>query len=126
MSTTTYTDTLMTSESASQPQLVIWGTNINMHRVKMKFQEFIKCYLVHDEQEQRELVKQGYDITEPYYMLKLDEVRVDSSPYRYCSNINLLYYIKLLFFASYLFLNFKKKELYSLVLCIDMVKFRLK
>lgn len=97
MSTTTYTDTLMTSESASQPQLVIWGTNINMHRVKMKFQEFIKCYLVHDEQEQRELVKQGYDITEPYYMLKLDEVRVDSSPYRYCSNINLLYYTWLLF-----------------------------
>lgn len=74
MSTTTYTDTLMTSESASQPQLVIWGTNINMHRVKMKFQEFIKCYLVHDEQEQRELVKDGVDITEPYYMTKLDEV----------------------------------------------------
>ena len=75
MSTATYTDTLMTSESASQPQLVIWGTNINMHRVKMKFQEFIKCYLVHDEQEQRDLMKEGVDITEPYYMQKLDEVR---------------------------------------------------
>lgn len=79
MSTTTYTDTLMTSESASQPQLVIWGTNINMHRVKMKFQEFIKCYLVHDEQEQRELLKVGIDITEPYYMQKLDEVQLSSS-----------------------------------------------
>lgn len=109
MSTTTYTDTLMTSESASQPQLVIWGTNINMHRVKMKFQEFIKCYLVHDEQEQRELVKQGYDITEPYYMLKLDEVRVDSSPYRYSSNINLLYYTRLIFFSLSLFLKFEIK-----------------
>jgi hypothetical protein len=71
---TTLTDTLMTSESASQPQLVIWGTNINMHKVKLKFQEFIKCYMVHDEQEQRDLMNEGIDVTEPYYMQKLEEV----------------------------------------------------
>jgi len=49
----------MTSESASQPQLVIWGTNINMHKVKIKFQEFIKIYLLHDEQEQKEFANEG-------------------------------------------------------------------
>jgi hypothetical protein len=71
---TTLTDTLMTSESASQPQLVIWGTNINMHKVKIKFQEFIKVYMIHDENEQKELANEGIDISEPYYMQRLEEV----------------------------------------------------
>ena len=57
--TSATTDMLMTSESASQPQLVIWGTNINMHKVKIKFQEFIKIYLLHDEQEQKEFANEG-------------------------------------------------------------------
>jgi hypothetical protein len=75
MSTTSATtDMLMTSESASQPELVIWGTNINMHKVKTKFQEFIKIYLLHDEQEQKEFANEGIDITEPYYMQRLEEV----------------------------------------------------
>ena len=73
---TTLTDTLMTSESASQPQLVIWGTNINMHKVKIKFQEFIKVYMIHDENEQKELANEGIDISEPYYMQRLEEVYI--------------------------------------------------
>jgi hypothetical protein len=64
----------MTSESASQPQLVIWGTNINMHKIKLKFQEFIKAYMIHDEQEQKDLINEGIDVTEPYYLQKLEEV----------------------------------------------------
>ena len=72
--TSTLTDTLMTSESASQPQLVIWGTNINMHKIKIKFQEFIKIYMLHDEAEQKEFANEGIDITEPYYMQRLEEV----------------------------------------------------
>lgn len=74
MMTSTLTDTLMTSECSSQPQLVIWGTNINMHKIKIKFQEFIKIYLLHDEHEQKELANEGIDVTEPYYMQKLEEV----------------------------------------------------
>ena len=77
MSTTSATtDMLMTSESASQPQLVIWGTNINMHKVKIKFQEFIKIYLLHDEQEQIEFANEGIDTSEPYYMQRLEEVKL--------------------------------------------------
>lgn len=72
--TSTLTDTLMTSECSSQPQLVIWGTNINMHKIKIKFQEFIKIYILHDETEQKEFGNEGIDITEPYYMQKLEEV----------------------------------------------------
>jgi len=64
----------MTSECSSQPQLVIWGTNINMHKIKIKFQEFIKIYMLHDEHEQKEFANEGIDITEPYYMQKLEEV----------------------------------------------------
>jgi hypothetical protein len=74
MSTTNYTETLMTSESANQPQLVIWGTNVNIHKVKVRFQEFIKAYMIHDETEQKELMNAGIDITEPYYMQRLEEV----------------------------------------------------
>ena len=72
--TSTLTDTLMTSEASSQPQLVIWGTNVNMHKVKIKFQEFIKVYMLHDEREQKEFANEGIDISEPYYMQKLEEV----------------------------------------------------
>ena len=78
---TTYTDTMMTSESASQPQLVIWGTNINMHKVKVKFQEFIKVYLIHDEAEQRELMNEGIDVSEPYYMQRLEEMHLIEDPF---------------------------------------------
>jgi len=70
----------MTSESASQPQLVIWGTNINMHKIKIKFQEFIKAYMIHDEQEQKELANEGIDITEPYYMQRLEEMHLTEDP----------------------------------------------
>lgn len=71
---TGFTDTLITSESTGQPQLVIWGTNINMHKIKIKFQEFIKKYIIHDEQEQKDLLNEGFDVYEPYYMQKLEEV----------------------------------------------------
>jgi DNA replication licensing factor MCM4 len=71
----------MTSESASQPQLVIWGTNINMHKIKIKFQEFIKVYMIHDEQEQKDAMNQGIDITEPYYMQKLEEMHLVEDPF---------------------------------------------
>jgi len=82
MSTTSATtDMLMTSESASQPELVIWGTNINMHKVKVKFQEFIKIYLLHDEQEQKEFANEGIDITEPYYMQRLEEMHLIEEPF---------------------------------------------
>lgn len=75
------TDTLMTSESASQPQLVIWGTNINMHKIKIKFQEFIKVYMIHDEHEQKELINQGIDVSEPYYMQRLEEMHLLEDPF---------------------------------------------
>jgi predicted transcriptional regulator len=74
MSTSCYTDTLATSESATQPQLVIWGTNINIHKLKTKFQEFLKVYTIHEEEEQKELTDAGIDVTEPYYVQKLEEV----------------------------------------------------
>ena len=45
-----------------------------MHKVKVKFQEFIKAYMIHDEQEQKEVANEGIDVTEPYYMQRLEEV----------------------------------------------------
>jgi len=45
-----------------------------MHKIKIKFQEFIKIYMLHDEHEQKEFANEGIDITEPYYMQKLEEV----------------------------------------------------
>lgn len=79
--TSTLTDTLMTSEASSQPQLVIWGTNINMHKVKTKFQEFIKIYMLHDEHEQKEFANEGIDISEPYYMQRLEEMHLIEEPF---------------------------------------------
>lgn len=73
---TSFTDTLITSESASQPQLVIWGTNINVHKIKVKFQEFLRVYIIHDENEQKELINAGIDISEPYYIQRLEEVNI--------------------------------------------------
>jgi len=81
MSTTGLTDTLMTSESSAQPQLVIWGTNINMHKIKLKFQEFIKVYMIHDEHEQKELTNEGIDVSEPYYMQRLEEMHLIEDPF---------------------------------------------
>lgn len=78
---TSQTDTMMTSEAGSAPQLVIWGTNINMHKVKVKFQEFIKAYMIHDEQEQKELTNEGIDVTEPYYMQRLEEMHLIEEPF---------------------------------------------
>ena len=72
---TSFTDTLITSESANQPQLVIWGTNINVHKIKTKFQEFLRVYIIHDEQEQKELLNAGIDISEPFYIQRLEEVK---------------------------------------------------
>ena len=72
---TSFTDTLITSESANQPQLVIWGTNINVHKIKSRFQEFLRVYMIHDEQEQKEFLNAGIDISEPYYTQRLEEVK---------------------------------------------------
>jgi hypothetical protein len=90
---TSFTDTLITSESANQPQLVIWGTNINVHKIKSRFQEFLRVYIIHDEQEQKELLNAGVDISEPYYTQRLEEVKLT----------NIFFITKL----KYLLLSFK-------------------
>lgn len=56
---------------ASQPHLVIWGTNVVVSRCKEKFKNFLINF-VPVEAEEDELPENNDD--EPFYVQKLDEV----------------------------------------------------
>ena len=56
----------------SQPQLVIWGTDVVVSECKTKFKRFIMRYIDPDVQEDE--VGNNTDLNEPLYMQKLEEV----------------------------------------------------
>ena len=69
------TDPTSVTSSEAQPQahLVIWGTDVNVQEAKEKFKDFIKYFMDDSEQAGEEEPMGG---VEPFYMARLDEVRV--------------------------------------------------
>ena len=59
-----------TSEVASAPQLVIWGTDVVVSETKDKFKKFINEFVDEDAEDMGE----GFDPLEPLYTQRLDEV----------------------------------------------------
>ena len=56
----------------SAPQLVIWGTDVDVNRCKEKFKRFLERYTDPSiEQDER---FDGMDIEEPIYLQRLEEV----------------------------------------------------
>lgn len=60
---------------ASQPHLVIWGTNVVVSQCKEKFKNFLNSFSQPADTEQDELNQNESD-TVPFYVQKLDEVRI--------------------------------------------------
>ena len=61
------------SEAAPQgPQLVIWGTDVNVTECKDKFKTFILTYTDPEAEEDERM--EGMNSDEPLYLQKLDEV----------------------------------------------------
>ena len=52
---------------------MIWGTDVNVQEAKEKFKEFLRCFMDDAEQTVEEEPMGG---AEPYYMVRLDEVRM--------------------------------------------------
>lgn len=59
---------------ASQPHLVIWGTNVVVSRCKEKFKNFLNNFVQPADTEEDEL-PESEDDNSPFYIQKLDEVR---------------------------------------------------
>ena len=62
----------MTSEGAPEAHLVIWGTDVNIQETKKRFKDFLETFI--DDQPEGDVPPSG-DVTQPYYMTKLEEVR---------------------------------------------------
>ncbi|KAL3859998.1 hypothetical protein ACJMK2_010175 [Sinanodonta woodiana] len=75
--------TRMTSDIASDPnagpQLVIWGTDVVVSHCKDKFKKFILKYVDKDIADDEQF--QGMDISQPYYLQRLEEINVIGEPF---------------------------------------------
>ena len=68
-------DAVPPSESSEQASnLVVWGTDVSVASVRAKFKRFIETFMVADAEEDERM--DGYDRSEPFYLQKLEEVRV--------------------------------------------------
>ncbi|ESO98208.1 hypothetical protein LOTGIDRAFT_206222 [Lottia gigantea] len=76
--------TKVTSEISSDPnagpQLVIWGTDVVVSQCKEKFRRFISKYIDRQSVADDEQFE-GMDISEPYYLQRLDEIHVIGEPF---------------------------------------------
>ena len=61
----------MTSEGAPEAHLVIWGTDVNIQETKKRFKEFLEVFI--DDQSDEDVPPSG-DITQPFYLTRLEEV----------------------------------------------------
>ena len=69
-----------TSESENAgPQLVIWGTNVAVNRVKEQFKRFISRFI--DPDAENDELPENMDLTEPLYLQKLNEIHTLEEPY---------------------------------------------
>ncbi|XP_018372359.1 PREDICTED: DNA replication licensing factor MCM4 isoform X2 [Trachymyrmex cornetzi] len=68
-----------TSEGENGPQLIIWGTNVVVDRIKQQFRRFV-TYFIDPEAENDEL-PENMNLTEPLYLQKLEEIHILEEPY---------------------------------------------
>lgn len=61
----------MTSDTTAEPQLVIWGTDVNVQEAKRQFTTFLREF-VDDVPEEGVASQIGSD---PHYLQQLEEVR---------------------------------------------------
>lgn len=54
------------------PQLVIWGTDVDVNRCKERFKRFLERYI--DPSVEQDEKFDGMDINEPVYLQRLEEV----------------------------------------------------
>lgn len=71
----------ITSDSNAGPQLVIWGTDVVISHCKEKFKRFIMKYVEQDVQMDEQF--DGMDISQPYYLQRLEEVGQIEIPHQY-------------------------------------------
>ena len=64
---------------ATGPQLVIWGTDVDVNRCKERFKRFLERYI--DPTVEADEKFDGMDVEEPIYMQRLEEVPQTFSPY---------------------------------------------
>jgi len=59
---------------AGVPQLVIWGTDVDVNRCKQRFKRFLERYI--DPGVEQDEKFDGMDINEPIYLQRLEEVHL--------------------------------------------------
>ncbi|XP_064599538.1 LOW QUALITY PROTEIN: DNA replication licensing factor mcm4-B-like [Liolophura sinensis] len=69
----------ITSDSNAGPQLVIWGTDVVISHCKEKFKRFITKYVEQDVQTDEQF--DGMDISQPYYLQRLEEINIIGEPF---------------------------------------------
>jgi len=57
---------------AGAPQLVIWGTDVDVNRCKERFKRFLERYI--DPSVEQDEKFDGMDVEEPIYLQRLEEV----------------------------------------------------
>lgn len=67
------------SATATQAQLMVWGTNVIISECKNKFKNFLMRYI--DPDAEQDEVEEGMNLDEPLYMQKLDEVNTLEEPF---------------------------------------------
>ena len=65
--------------SASQAQLLVWGTNVVISECKTKFKNFILRYI--DPEAEQDEIEEGMNLNEPLYLQKLEEVNSLEEPF---------------------------------------------
>ncbi|XP_055536897.1 DNA replication licensing factor MCM4 [Wyeomyia smithii] len=67
------------SAAASQPRLVVWGTNIVVSECLKKFKDFIMRYI--DPDAAQDEISEGMNLNEPLYMQKLEDIHTLEEPF---------------------------------------------
>ncbi|XP_053687480.1 DNA replication licensing factor MCM4 [Sabethes cyaneus] len=67
------------SATASQPRLVVWGTNIVVSECLKKFKDFIMRYI--DPDAAQDEISEGMNLNDPLYMQKLEDIHTLEEPF---------------------------------------------
>lgn len=71
---------MMSSESETAGnQLVIWGTDVPVNRVKEQFKRFIERFI--DPEAENDELPENMNVTEPLYLQKLDDIHFLEEPF---------------------------------------------
>lgn len=65
--------------SESQPQLVVWGTDVVVSECEKKFKQFLLRYI--DMNIAQDELSENINLSEPFYMQKLEEIHSLEEPY---------------------------------------------